>query len=282
MFVVPAHWERCLSSITYRGVATIALALMGLGVSAAGSARWIEDARLPGPQQQQRAVPFPEEAPPGWNFYFTRGVYTGFRRRGFESWAVDYPKADRQFLIGLRRLTNIEAYELENPLRLDDPNLRRYPFLYMLEVGYMSLTEAEAIGLRGYLLAGGFLLIDDFWGTWEWMNFESEMQRVLPGYRIVDLPSDHALLSVFYDIDGLVQVPNVGQGVRGGPTWEQDGFEPSLRGIVDEKGRLMVAINWNTDLGDAWEWAENPFYPLKYSNFAYQIGINSIIYAMSH
>jgi len=261
----------------------IALALMGLGLSAAGSTRWIEDARLSGPlQQQERAAPFTEEAPPGWNFYFTRGVYTGFRRGGFESWAVDYPKADRQFLIGLRRLTNIEAYELENPLRLDDPNLRRYPFLYMLEVGYMSLTEAEAVGLREYLLAGGFLLIDDFWGTWEWMNFETEMQRVLPGYRIVDLPSDHELLSVFYDIDGLVQVPNVGQGVRGGPTWEQDGFEPSLRGILDDKGRLMVAINWNTDLGDAWEWAENPFYPLKYSNFAYQIGINSIIYAMSH
>jgi hypothetical protein len=209
-------------------------------------------------------------------------VYSGLRRRYFESWSVDYPKADRQFLIGLRRLTNIEAYEMENPVRLDDPELRRYPFLYILEVGYMSLTEAEVIGLREFLLAGGFLLIDDFWGTWEWMNFESEMQRVLPGYRIVDIPLDHPLLSVFYDIDELVQVPNVGQGVWGGPTWERDGYVPALRGIFDEKGRLMVAINWNTDLGDAWEWAENPFYPLKYSNFAYQMGINSIVYAMSH
>ena len=146
----------------------------------------------------------------------------------------------------------------------------------------MQLTEAEVVGLRDYLLAGGFLLIDDFWGTFEWMNFEAEMRRVLPGYAIVDLPLDHPLLSVFYEIEELVQVPNVRQGQMGGPTWEQDGYRPALRGIFDEKGRLMVAINWNTDLGDAWEWAENPYYPLKYSNFAYQLGINSIVYAMSH
>ena len=223
-----------------------------------------------------------EEAPPGKEFYFTRAAYSGSERRGFASWAVDYPKADRQFLVGLRRLTNIEAYELENPIYLDDPDLRRYPFLYMLEVGYMQLTPAEVIGLREYLLAGGFLFIDDFLGTWEWMNFESEMQRVLPGHRIVDLSLDHPLLTVFYEIDELVQVPNVRSGVRGGPTWERDGYNPELRGILDDKGRLMVVINWNTDLGDAWEWAENPFYPLKFSNFAYRIGINTIVYAMSH
>ncbi len=220
--------------------------------------------------------------PPGWEFYFTRAVYSGLRRGYFESWRVDYPKADRQFLIGLRRLTNISAYELENPMRLDDPDLRRFPFLYALEVGYMSLSQAEVVGLREYLLAGGFLLIDDFWGTFEWENFESEMKRVLPGYAIVDLPADHPLLSAFYEINEITQVPNVRQGMMGGRTWERDGYQPALRGILDEKGRLMVAINWNTDLGDAWEWAENPYYPLRFSNYAYQLGINSIVYAMSH
>jgi hypothetical protein len=233
-------------------------------------------------QRQERFVFDVPEVVQGHEFYFTRAMYTGMRRRYYESWAIDYPKADRQFLIGLKRLTNIDAYELENPIRLDDPEIRRYPFLYALEVGYMSLTEPEVVGLREYLLAGGFLLIDDFWGTYEWLNFESEMQRVLPGHAIVDIPPDHPLLSVFYDIDGLVQVPNVQQGIMGGPTFEQDGIRPALRGILDEKGRLMVAINFNTDLGDAWEWAENPHYPLKFSNFAYQMGINSIIYAMSH
>jgi hypothetical protein len=233
-------------------------------------------------QRQERFEFSVPEVVPGHEFYFTRAMYTGMRRRYYESWAIDYPKADRQFLIGLRRLTNIDAHELENPIRLDDPEIRRYPFLYALEVGYMSLTEPEVVGLRDYLLAGGFLLIDDFWGTYEWLNFESEMQRVLPGYAIVELPMNHPLLSVFYDIDGLVQVPNVQQGMMGGNTSENGGVQPFFRGILDEKGRLMVAINFNTDLGDAWEWAENPHYPLKFSNFAYQMGINSIIYAMSH
>jgi hypothetical protein len=222
------------------------------------------------------------DVPAGRDFYFTRAVYTGYRRPYFTSWAIDFPKADRQFLIGLRRLTNIDAYEMENPVSLDDPDIRKYPFVYALEVGYMALTEPEVIGLREYLLAGGFLVVDDFWGTYEWRNFEAEMQRVLPGYPIVDLPLDHPLLSAFYEIGEIVQVPNVQQGALGGPTWEKDGYEPALKGIVDEKGRLMVVINWNTDLGDAWEWAENPYYPLKYSNYAYQIGINMIVYGMSH
>ena len=215
-------------------------------------------------------------------FYFTRAIYSGFRPGFFESWRIDYPKADRQFLIGLRRLTNIDAYERENPVRLDDPDLRRFPFLYALEVGYMSLSDAEVEGLRNYLLAGGFLVIDDFWGTYEWRNFESEMQRVLPGHPIVDIPADHPVLRSFYDISDIVQVPNVQQGMMGGRTWEKDGYEPAVRGIFDDKGRLMVLINWNTDLGDAWEWAENPYYPLKFSNFAYQMGVNVIIYGMSH
>jgi hypothetical protein len=275
-----------LAAIPYRSLMLAAITLLVLGVSAAGSARLMgqgESERYRQRRSQgERPDPMAEDPPRGREFYFPRAAYTGHGRRGFDSWAVDYPKADRQFLIGLRRLTNIEAYEMENPIYLDDPDLRRYPFLYMLEVGYMQLTTAEVIGLREYLLAGGFLFIDDFWGTWEWMNFESEMLRVLPDHRIVDLSLDHGLLSVFYEIDGLVQVPNVGQGERGGPTWESDGYNPALRGILDDKGRLMVVINWNTDLGDAWEWAENPFYPLKFSNYAYQIGINTIVYAMSH
>ncbi len=267
------------------------IALMGVGVAGL----WVSAADSRGPasgtapnvwaghRELRTADAQPRrEPPPGWEFYFTRAMYSDLRRSYFDSWRVDYPKADRQFLIGLRRLTNINAYELENPMRLDDPNLRRFPFLYALEVGYMSLTPPEVVGLREYLLAGGFLLIDDFWGTLEWENFESEMKRVLPGYAIVDLPIDHPLLSAFYEVSEIIQVPNVQQGIMGGRTWERDGYRPALRGILDEKGRLMVMINWNTDLGDAWEWAENPYYPLRFSNYAYQVGINSIVYAMSH
>lgn len=217
-------------------------------------------------------------------FYFTRAAYNSRylagRRQG--PWMTDYPKADRQFLIGLRRLTNIDASEAEHPIRLDDPELRRYPFLYAVEVGYMGMTDGEASGLRSYLLAGGFLFVDDFWGTREWRNFEFEMRRVLPEYAIVDLPLDHPVFQAFYTIDELIQVPNVQLGAMGGRTWEKDGYRPYYRGIMDDQGRLMVLISWNTDLGDAWEWAEQPYYPLRFSTFAYELGVNAIIYGMSH
>jgi hypothetical protein len=219
---------------------------------------------------------------PGRAFYFTRAIYSGNGWRGGGSWSIDYPKADRQFMVGVKHLTIIDAYERENAVRLDDPDLRRFPFVYALEVGYMGLTDAEVTNLREYLLAGGFLVIDDFWGTWEWENFEREIRRVLPEFPIVDVPMDHPLLSAFYRIDQILQVPGIGRGMRGGATWERDGYLPALRGIFDDKGRLMVVINWNTDLGDAWEWAENPYYPLDRANFAYQLGINMIIYGMSH
>lgn len=214
-------------------------------------------------------------------FYFTRGIYSdgGWRRRG--AWATDYPKADLQFLTVLRRLTNLDAYESENAIALDDPELRRYPFLYMLEVGYMALTPEERKGLRDYLLAGGFVFIDDFWGTQEWYNFEQEMRAVLPEYPIVDLPLEHPVFRSFYEIRELQQVPAI-NNIRSGRTWERDGRVPMVRAIFDERGRLMMLINWNTDIGDAWEWAEQPDYPLKYSTFAYQVGVNAIVYAMSH
>ncbi|MBI4419791.1 MAG: DUF4159 domain-containing protein [Gemmatimonadetes bacterium] len=214
-------------------------------------------------------------------FYFTRGIYSGFGYR-FGSWRTDYPKADRQFLMGVQRLISVDTYELEHAVQLDDPDLNRFPFLYMVEVGRMSMTDSEVQGLRRYLQAGGFLVVDDFWGSYEWEVFQSEIARVLPGRPIVELSSDHPLFNMVYHVEEILQVPNVGNGIRGDRTWEQDGFVPHCRAIFDEEGRLLVVINWNTDLGDAWEWAENPYYPLKFSTFAYQMGINFIIYGMSH
>ena len=194
---------------------------------------------------------------------------------------VDYPKADRQFLTVISNLIDIDAPDTENAVRLDDPNLRRFPFLYALEVGDIMLTDAEVKGLRKYLLAGGFLVVDDFWGTWEWQVFESEILRVLPEYPIIDLPLDHPVFNTVYKIEEIIQVPSI-YNAQGGPTWEQDGYVPAAKAIFDDKGRLMVAINWNTDLGDAWEWAERPEYPLVYSTFAVEMGINFIVYSMSH
>ena len=229
----------------------------------------------------------PTETPGRWPFYWTRAVYSGAGRgwyggRGGGSWATDYPKGDRQFLVVLKRLVRLRAYDWENAVRLDDPLLRRFPVLYAVEVGRMDLTEPEVDGLRGYLDAGGFLIVDDFWGSREWAQFEWNMARVFPGRPIVDLPLDHEIFSAYYDIEEILQVPNINNGARGGSTSERDGYFPFVRGIFDDRGRLMVVINWNTDLGDAWEWAESPYYPLMYSTFAYEMGTNMIVYALSH
>ena len=216
------------------------------------------------------------------SFYFTRAIYPGNRGWwGRPSWTTDYPKADRQFLVVLRRVTNLDAYPEAHAVRLDDPELRRYPFLYAVEVGHMELSDSEAVALRSYLLAGGFLMVDDFWGSGEWASFVRNIRKVFPSREIVELDPDHPVFRSYYRIDRVVQVPAVHRAT-GGPTWERDGRVPHVRGIFDDRGRLMVAINWNTDLGDAWEWADLAHYPLEYSTFAYQMGVNLIVYALSH
>jgi hypothetical protein len=263
---VRAEWGRGSAKEQLTGIAATALQL-----PLAPPGRTAEPDRV-----RQRA------ARAGHAFYFTRGSYTDHRRWGRPSWSIDYPKADLQFLTVLRRLTNLDAYDSDHAMALDDPELRRHPFIYMLEVGAMSLTEAEVTGLRGYLLAGGFAFIDDFWGTREWQNFEHEMRRVLPEHGIVDLSPDHAIFNSLYQIREIVQVPSINNWRRNRQTHEQDGRVPHVRAIFDHDGRLMMMINWNTDIGDAWEWAEQPDYPLEFSTFAYQIGANAIVYAMSH
>jgi hypothetical protein len=223
----------------------------------------------------------------GFGFGFGRGG--DFLGDGGPAWSIDYPDADRHMMLVAKRLANLDACEWGFPISLSDPELRRFPFLYSLEWGYATLTEAEVSGLRGYLNAGGLLMIDDFWGTQEWENFQYEIMRVLPGRAIVEIPRDHVFFRIFYDIDGeILQVPGAGDGravalgIPGARTWQRDGDTPHVRGIFDDKGRLMVIINWNTDLGDALEWAEDPYYPLDYSRFASELFLNTILYSMAY
>ena len=280
-----------LRRLVRAAVIALTLSCVGWGVLWAGERAGT--AARPGvaeaPAGQQRVIRREDFRPTFRNpsrdareFFFTRAIYSGggYYRGG--SWGTDYPKADRQLLAILEEQIDLDAYERENAVRLDDPELRKYPFLYALEVGYMYMTEPEVKGLRDYLLAGGFLMIDDFWGTGEWANFEAEIRRVLPEYPIVEIPIDHPVFHTVYNIEEVVQVPNYGNAQPGRRTWERDGYEPHVLGIFDEENRLMVIINWNTDIGDAWEWAEDPYYPLYYSTFAIEITLNIIVYAMSH
>ena len=238
---------------------------------------------LRSPQDPRHRRMLPGELPGRYPFYWTRAIYSGWRRGGWrgQSWAIDYPKGDQQFILVLKRLVQLDAYDWDNAVALDDPALRRFPVLYAVEVGGMELTEPEVEGLRGYLDAGGFLIVDDFWGN-EWMAWEYNIRRVYPDRPIVDIGLDHPLYSAYYDIEEIKQVPARGRGIYGRPTEECYGCYPAVRGIYDDDGRLMVVINWNTDLGDAWEWAEDPSYPLEYSTYAYEMGANMIVYAMSH
>lgn len=226
----------------------------------------------------------PQPQPLTHEFYFTRLIYgdeTGDSDFG-PRWAVDYPKADQQFLVALQRLSSVDAFLAEHALPMSTERLYEFPFLYVLEVGSLTLNEADQKSLRDFLLAGGFLVVDDFWGSWEWDNFEEQMREVFPDRPIVEVPLDHPVFHAFYDIAEIVQVPNVYQGTTGGDTHEYDGIIPRARGIFDDEGRLMVLINWNTDLGDGWEWADHPQYPLRFSTYAYEMGINFVIYGMSY
>lgn len=214
-------------------------------------------------------------------FFFARLMYNG-GSWGYKFWGTDYPRADRQLLAYLSRLTGIRAAAKERPVRIREPELYRYPFIYTSEPEQMELSDSEALILRNYLQRGGFWVMDDFWGTEQWASFERQLRKVLPNEPVVDLPLDHELFHCYYDLTELIQVPAGGRTDYSQGTSEEDGFVPHCRGIFDKNGRLMVVINWNTDLGDGWEWSGHPSYPSQYSTAALKLGINMVVYALSH
>ncbi len=214
-------------------------------------------------------------------FVFARLVYNGLIPHYIKNWYTDWPKSDRQLIMGLQRLSNVRIAEHERVVPLNDPNLFQYPFLYTSEPGQMVLSDADASIMREYLDRGGFWVLDDFWGSFEWGNMEAQMEKILPGAEIRDIPRDHPIFHTVYDIDALVQVPSLNY-IFDGIVVEQDGFEAYCRGIWDEKGRLMVVINHNTDLGDAYEHADHPQYPNDFSGFAYRLAINFVVYSLTH
>jgi hypothetical protein len=227
------------------------------------------------------------EASASSEFHFARLAFGAFGRpfgtgRG-EPWLRDWPEADYHFIQGLRRLTRIDsAPGSSRHVLLTSDDLFDYPVVYAVKVGFMRLNDHEAGRVREYLLRGGFLIVDDFHGPNEWAEFAASMQRVFPNRRIVDLPDDDEVFHVLYDLDQRTQIPGR-QAVARGVTWEHPQGVPAYwRGIYDDDGRLMVAINFNMDLGDAWEHADDVFYPEPFTALAYRFGINYVVYAMTH
>jgi hypothetical protein len=219
--------------------------------------------------------------------------YGGYGRgRGFRpsggNWTTDYPDSDLNFSYRLHQLTSLEVNPDGLVLELTSPELVNYPFIYIVEPGRLVFSEPEVATLRAYLLNGGFLMVDDFWGEAEWANFYREIKRVFPDREPVDLEIDHPIFHAVFDLKEKPQIPSINVALAGRPygiTWErEDAREVHYRAIFDDKGRMMVIACHNTDLGDGWEregedeWYFHEFCEKK----AYPLGINIVFYAMTH
>jgi hypothetical protein len=217
-------------------------------------------------------------------FAFTRVIFnSGYQHLpgpGNTAWR-DWPESDMHFIRGVKRLTSVDIEEQSRAIRLTDEQLFDRPWIYALEVGSWILSQDEAHNLREYLLRGGFLVVDDFHGTVQWAGFMRSMQLVFPDRPIVDVPPETQIMNIHFAVDQSKPVPGI-MAMRYGQTWEHDGYTPTWRGIYDDSGRLMVIINFNVDLGDAWELADEPWYPEEYTALAYRFGINYVLYAMTH
>ena len=240
------------------------------------------------------AVMPPREA----DFHFIRLQYTdlpeyhrvfGFASRdgqGSGWWLVDWPDADNHFTRGIERLTRIDTGDPRH-LRLTDDRLFDYPWIYATQTGWWGLSDVEIARLREYLLRGGFLVTDDMWGADAWEVFRATMDRVFPNRPITDIVETEPVMHVLYDIGEKDRTFIPGSRhlwVRGGTVEvvQPQGSNPAWRAMYDDKNHLIVAINYDTDVGDAWEFADVPYYPEKMTALAYRYGINYIVYSMTH
>ncbi|MBC8094576.1 MAG: DUF4159 domain-containing protein, partial [Akkermansiaceae bacterium] len=223
-------------------------------------------------------------------FTFVRLVYgqKNSGRRSGGNWITDFPDSDLNLSFRLQQMTSIKVDPNGRIMRINDPDLFNYPWVYMVEPGNLEFTEEEVPLLRKYLLSGGFLMADDFWGEMQWFNFQEEMKRVFPDRQFIDLPMEHPIFHCVFDLKGKknsLQIPAKAWAMRvqfGAPTWEyhddEECSEVHVRAMQDEKGRIMVVAFHNTDNGDGWEReGEDDFFFHRFSeNIAFPLGINVI------
>lgn len=218
---------------------------------------------------------------PGGRF----GFFGGDWRRGGTSWTDDYPRGDRTLVQMLRRFTRTHVRAVEQPIDPDDSSdIHYWPFLVVGLASAWELTDAQVANLREYLLRGGFLFCDSFFGTNNWIRFEESLQRVFPDRPIIDLTDDHPIFHAVFDLPRMtsVQIPNMNSLMGGGRGYMSDGRVPRWRGVEDDNGRLIVLIAFNNDVADAWQWADDVRYPAEEANLALRLGVNIAMYAMTH
>lgn len=218
-------------------------------------------------------------------FTFVRVAYGSWRDRGrYAKWRTDYPDSDLNFSYRLAELTSMKVDPDGKIVRLTDPELFDYPFVYLIEPGEMTLEEDEVVALRRYLLNGGFLMVDDFWGEREWENLYGEMKRVFPDREPQELPLEHEIFHCVYDLQEKPQIPSINHYWSGEKTERWDATEAHYRAIFDDTQRIMVIICHNTDLGDGWEreGLDSGYFREYSEKWAYPLGINIVTYAMTH
>jgi len=260
---------------------------VGIGVSLGTLLLVLSVVAISPPSWSQRWDGFAEAEKPG-EFHFLRLEYVTLswssRGSGRPWWRQDWPAAETHFAQGVRRLTGIDAGDGRH-VPLTDDRVFDYPWTYATQVGFWDLSEGEIVRLREYLLRGGFLMTDDFYGPDAWEVFRESMQRVFPERSIVEIDENHEAMHVLYDVDQRTQIPGLRhlyRGAGGSIVAEPQGAGPRWRGILDDEGRLVVAVNYNMDIGDAWEHADMPEYPEPMTALSYRFGINYIIYSMTH
>ena len=218
-------------------------------------------------------------------------AYYYYEGRLWARWETDFPQAERNFAKRLTELTAIAAAAAPARRRLTDEDLGDSPLIFMSDVGYMQLTSAEKAGLRAYLENGGFLWVDDFWGDAEWASFERAMRDVLPDRRWQPLPIEHPIFHTVFEIEEMPQIPArdfAWTGDTAEPPWihryPQGSLEvPQIRAYLDDDGRPMVIATHNTDIADGWEReAYGEWYFENFSTKAYRLGINVVVYALTH
>lgn len=241
-----------------------------------GGRRWV---------MYEREMQDPADDPPdAWQeaeFAWGRLRYHSSMDRPYRSrWGIDANKSDRQFIQGLRRLTRIEARSVEHIVNIDSDEMFNWPILYAVGIGDWTLNDDQVQRLRRYFERGGFLMVDDFHNEREWAGFMSGVNRIFPGRPAEDLPPDDPIFHTVYDLTERVRVP--GLNVVHGSQIERGGVDPHWRAVRDDRGRVAIAICFNMDLGDAWEWADIAEYPERYATEAYRLGVNYVVYAMTH